>query len=108
MSEQDNIRVIRGVYAAFNNGDVAHIVSQLTDDVAWCSHLDPVIPWGGEFTKSEIPRFFDAVYSSVDVAVFDPQEWISLGDTVVSVGRFGGKVHRTGKSFVTRWAFLWK
>lgn len=108
MSEQANIQVIQDIYAAFGRGDVAHIASQLTDDVTWHTHMDPVVPWAGGYTKANLPKFFDGIFSSMEVTVFEPQEWVAQGDTVVSLGRFGGNVHKTGKSFVTRWAFVWK
>ncbi|HEY5812354.1 MAG TPA: nuclear transport factor 2 family protein, partial [Terrimicrobiaceae bacterium] len=49
-----------------------------------------------------------AIFDSVDVEAFEPKEWISEGDTVVSVGEFACKVRTTGKRSRTRWVFIWK
>ncbi len=109
MSEQQNVQVIQEIYAAFGRGDVASILSQLTDDVQWVSHFDPVVPWGGDFSgKERVPAFFDAIFRAVEVESFTPQEFVTQGDLVVSIGEFGCRVRATGKSAHTRWVFLWR
>jgi ketosteroid isomerase-like protein len=109
MSEERNVESVTGIYEAFGRGDIDHIISQLTDDVRWVSHLETIVPWHGEYTgKSEVPKFFDAISRSVDVTAFTPLQFVAQGDTVVSVGEFGCKVKATGKSALTRWAFIWK
>ena len=52
--------------------------------------------------------FFDAIFQSVDVEAFEPQECIAQDDTVISIGEFGCRVRATGKSSRTRWAFIWR
>ena len=109
MNEQQNIKTIEEVYAAFGRGDAASIVAKLTDDVRWVSHFDAVVPWGGDFSgKDRVPGFFDAIFNSVDIEAFEPEEWITEGNSVVSTGWFGCRVRATGKSVKTRWVFIWK
>jgi ketosteroid isomerase-like protein len=73
------------MYEAFGRADVAFIVAKLTDDVKWISHSDSIVPWSGDFSgKTQVPRFFEAIFQSVDVEAFDPQEWVASKDT----GRF--------------------
>src|SRR5207253_864845 len=85
------------------------IVDKLTDDVQWVSHLDPIVPWAGDFSgKQRVPRFFENIYSSVEVLSFEPQEFVAQGDVVVSIGTFGCRSNATGKSANTRWVFIWK
>lgn len=109
MSEQSNIQIIKDMYAAFGRGDVQHIVAQLTDDVSWRANLDPVVPWSGDYSgKRNVPKFFDAIYSAVEVTLFEAQDWVAEGDSVVSLGRFGGTTRGTGKDINTRWVFIWK
>ena len=109
MSEQQNVQTIQDVYAAFGRGDVAAIVSKLTNDVRWVTHLDPIVPWSGDYSgKDCVPKFFDAIFNSVDVKAFVPLDFVAQGDTVISVGEFGCRSHVTGKSAYTRWVFIWK
>jgi ketosteroid isomerase-like protein len=108
MNEQ-NVKTIQELYAAFGRGDVSFIVSKLADDVSWVSQTDSIVPWSGDFSgKDQIPRFFEAIFQTVEVEAFEPKEWISDGDAVVSLGEFGCRVRATGKRSRTRWVFIWK
>jgi uncharacterized protein len=109
MSEQQNIETIQEMYEAFGRADVASIVAKLTDDVKWVSHSDSIVPWSGDFSgKTQVPRFFEAIFQSVDVEAFEPQEWVASKETVVSLGEFGCRVRSTAKRARTRWAFVFK
>jgi len=109
MSEQQNIETIQQLYAAFGRGDIAFILDFLTDDVAWNSHLAKDVPWGGDMSgKSNVPTFFETIYSTVDVLGFDPKEFVAQGNTVVSTGTFAAAVKQTGKTGHTPWVFIWK
>lgn len=109
MNEPQHIKQVQEMYAAFGRGDVPGILAHLTDDVRWFSHLESVVPWHGDFSgKNRVPRFFSAIFEAVDVQSFTPHEWVAQGDTVVSMGEFGGKVRATGKTSRTRWVFIWK
>jgi hypothetical protein len=107
MSEQQNVERIGAIYDAFSRGEIAYILGQLTPDVCWVSHYDPVVPWGGDFS-GRVDKFFEAIGQSVDVTAFTPGEFIAQGDTVASLGEFGCRVKATGKSALTRWVFIWK
>ena len=109
MSEQQNLKTIQDMYAAFGRGDVAFIVNQLTDDIRWFTHVDSIVPWAGDFSgKDRVPAFFDAIFKNVDTELFEPGEFIVQGDTIVSLGEYGCRVHRTGKHSRSRFAFIWK
>lgn len=109
MNEQANIKTIQDIYAAFGKGEVATIVNQLTDDVRWVTHLEAIVPWAGDYSgKGRVPKFFEAIFNSVDTEAFVPAEFFAQDDTVVSVGEYGCKVRATGKRSRTRWVFIWK
>ncbi|HLJ55355.1 MAG TPA: nuclear transport factor 2 family protein [Chthonomonadaceae bacterium] len=109
MSEQANVQVIKDIYAAFKRGDVQGILDRLTDDVEWILHLDPVVPWSGDYSgKARIPKFFENIAKSVQVLSFEPVEYLAQGDVVVSIGTFGCRANATGKSTQTRWVFIWR
>jgi len=109
MSEKDNVARVVKIYEAFGRGDIPFIVDQLTDDVAWSTHFDPIVPWSGDYDgKAAVPRFFAALAGAGDVTAFQPTEFVAQGDTVVSMGEFGIKVKATGKTSLTRWVFIWK
>lgn len=101
--------LIGQIYQAFGRGDVGYILDQLTEDVSWVTHLEPVVPWSGDYSgKATVPNFFEAIGRSVEVTSFVPGQFVAQGDTVVSMGVFGCTVHATGKSSTTPWVFIWK
>lgn len=109
MSEQQNVQTIRDIYAAFSRGDIPSILSHLSDDVKWHTHLEQTVPWAGDYSGiSRVPAFFQAISDSVDVLGFDPEEFVANGDTVVSLGWFACRPKSTGKSVRTKWIFVWK
>jgi uncharacterized protein len=109
MSEQQNVEAVTRMYEAFGRGDIQYIVDQLADEIRWVSHLDAAVPWHGVYVgKTEVPRFFDAINRSVDVTAFVPREFVSEGDTVVSIGESGCTVRATGEPSHSRWIVVWK
>ena len=106
MTATSNVQIVHDIYAAFNRGDIAFIVDQLTDDVKWVSHFDPIVPWGGDRSgKANVPGFFADIVNNVEVLDFQPQETIAEGDTVVTVGEFEFRANSTGRRARTRWVF---
>ncbi len=109
MSEQQNVETITKMYDAFGRGNVQFIVDQLTDDVHWVSHFDPIVPWGGDFSgKQNVPRFFQAINDNAETTAFNPREFVAQGDTVVSTGDYAFRAKATGKSTTNPWVFIWK
>jgi hypothetical protein len=49
--------------------------------------LDSVAPWS-DFSGKERISNFEALFQSVDLDAFEPNEWIADGDVVVSLGEF--------------------
>ncbi len=109
MSEQANARTVQEIYSAFGKGDVPAILDRLTDDVAWILHLDPIVPWSGDYSgRDRVPKFFENIFISVSVESFEPLESIAQSDIVVSIGTFGCRSNATGKTGNTRWVFIWR
>jgi len=108
MSEQTNVQTIDSIFAAFGRGDVGFILERLAPDVRWMTHLEPIVPWAGDFSgRDRVGGFFAAIAQSVDIEMFEPQQAVAQGDTVVSLGEFACRARSTGKSVRTRWAFVW-
>ena len=109
MSEQQNVETVKEMYAAFGRGDIDAIVAKCTNDVEWITHLDPIVPWSGDHSgKDFVPAFFGAIFGSVDVTAFEPQEFVAQGDTVISIGSFSCHARANDKDATSRWIFIWK
>lgn len=109
MSEHDNVQAVTKLYEAFGRGDIEYIIAQMTDDVRWLVHLDPVVPWAGDYsTKSKVGGFFAALNEAAETTGFTPGQFVAQGDTVVSMGEYAFKARASGTSSRGRWVFVWK
>ena len=85
--ETQNTEQVTKIFDAFARGDVGYILDQLADDVRFVSHLDPIVPWAGEYSgRDNVTRFFQALGSSVEVADHPVNALVAQGDTVVAMG----------------------
>jgi ketosteroid isomerase-like protein len=107
--EIENRERVAEVFEAFGRGDVPFILGQLADDVRFVSHLDPVVPWSGEYRgRDEVTRYFEALGSAVEVADHPVHELIVDGDTVVATGDVSFRVRATGTMGSSSWVYIWK
>ena len=108
-TEIENTEQVTKIFEAFGRGDVTYILDQLADDVRFVSHLDPVVPWAGEYLgKDNVARFFRALGTSVQVASHPVTALVAQGDTVVATGDVSFNVRETGKAGSSKWVYIWK
>ena len=109
MGNDEHVQKIQSIYASFAKGDLAAITAQLTDDVEWITHLPTSVPWSGNYSgRDNVPNFFAAIFNSVEVTAFEIGDFVSHGDTVVSLGKFGCRINASGKELLSDWVFIWK
>jgi uncharacterized protein len=99
MSEP-NVEVIRAIYTAFGKGDVAGVLARVAEQTRWDFEVGPSkVPWHAPVTKKdEVPRFLAAFGENVELAAFEPREFIHSGDHVVAHIHISYTVRRTGKA----------
>lgn len=91
-----NIEATQALFTAFGAGDIPGILAYLNDDIR-IEFYGPsnIIPYAGFYDGMDAARrFFETVLSSVDIHVFDAEEFLSDGDKVVVTGI----LHLTAKS----------
>jgi len=95
-----NVETVKAVYEAFGRGDIPAILDAVTDDVDWASEPESdIAPWHGvRHGKGELPSFFQALGSTVEVTEFTPLAFAASDTDVMAVIRFRMKVLTTGKS----------
>src|SRR5438270_1550961 len=97
-TEIQNTERVTEIFEAFGRGDVAYILDQLADDARFVSHLDPIVPWAGEFAgKDNVARYFQALGGSVDVTNPTVNAVVAQDETVVAMGDVSFSVRETGK-----------
>lgn len=108
MSESENVQVVQDLYAAFGRGDMDGIFKVLDEEIDWTFNGRPSdIPFGGHFRGHDgMLNFFGTVAQACEVLEFGPQEVMSFGNHVLSLGHERVKARATGKQFETDWAHL--
>jgi ketosteroid isomerase-like protein len=95
------IETVQQIYAAFGRGDIAFILAQLADDVDWEHDNVSPVPWLQPLKgRAQVPRFFDALMSHVEITEFVPTFVAAQGNTVVSLVDLKFTVRATGRPVV--------
>jgi ketosteroid isomerase-like protein len=110
VSGVSNAQTVSDLYSAFKRGDVAAIVAVVADDVDWRNDAleSRECPWNGNFSgKANLPGFFAAVGSALDIAVFDVKAVIASQSHVAVNLRIESTVRKTGHSLKNDAMHLW-
>jgi len=97
MTDQENIGLIRKVYAAFGAGDVKTILDSVSDDADWINYGSATVPYTGSRSgKTQILEFFQAIADSTTGGKVVANSFIAQGDMVVALGSYEATVRDTG------------
>lgn len=109
---KSNTETVLGIYHAFGEGDLAHILDQLSDDVSWdegirATDLPYLQPGRG---KGHVAGFFQALAANLEFTTFEPARPCASDDTVIVAVREAGRNLVTGNelaedTFVHIWRF---
>jgi ketosteroid isomerase-like protein len=107
MSEQQNLDVVRTLYAAFGRGDLEGILAQLDPQVSWRTPGVPDLPTAG--LRQGVPavrEFFGLLLSTFDIADFQPRDFLAAGDKVVVLGTSREGPRGSGRLVEFRWVHV--
>jgi ketosteroid isomerase-like protein len=95
-----NIETVQRIYEAFGRGDVATILAEVADDVDWAPEAaSSSAPWYGHYaSKAVVPKFFEAIGTTIDVTDFAPLAFAANDTDVMVTIRFAFTVRATGRS----------
>lgn len=95
----DNVELVRGLYDAFNQGDLDTVLVGMADDITWTEPEGDSLFGGTYRTPDEVRTnvFLPAVEEYDDFTV-TPKRFIDGGDSVVVEGVFAG-TSKAGKPF---------
>jgi ketosteroid isomerase-like protein len=100
MNEQQNVALIKKLYAAFERGDVQTILDNLADDVEWTLEGPAIIPYTGKRTgPAQVLGFFQALAGTQSEIKLTTEAFVAQGDTVATLGRYAATVKATSKKF---------
>jgi ketosteroid isomerase-like protein len=105
---QNNLDVIRGMYAAFERGDVASVLGTLNPEIVWIEAEG--FPSAGTYTTPDavLRNVFMRLADEWDAFSAAPNEFLCDGQSVVAIGDYSATCKATGKAFKAPFAHLWK
>lgn len=107
---KENVEVIRSMYEAFGRGDVPAVLAAMDPAIEWNEaenfpyadknpYIGPAAVAGGLFAR---------LGGEWDGFSVTPEELLDAGDTVVTLGRYGGTYKKTGKKIDAQLAHVWR
>jgi ketosteroid isomerase-like protein len=109
MSEQDNLEVVRNVYAAFGRGDLEGLLALLDPQVSWRTPGPPDLPTAGlRRGHDEVRHFFGVLLNTFDIQEFRPADFLAQGDKVVVLGTSREGPKGTGRLVDFRWVHVFR
>lgn len=93
------IETVQEIYAAFGRGDVPAILQRLADDVQWeYGASENPVPWLQPLHgRDQVPRFFDALLSNVEITRFEVVKIFGDDATVVDLVNLEYTARATGR-----------
>ena len=106
MSEA-NITVVQEAFMRFSEGDLPGFLNLCSDDIEW-DHRGPNSPLDKLYKGKEgVAEFLGTLSTTQEVLEFEPREYFSNGDRVVTLGRFQFKVIETGNEWASDFAMAY-
>jgi ketosteroid isomerase-like protein len=110
VSEQDNVQVLKDIYAAFGRGYIPTILDAISNDaqIHHAGSADTVPRGSRTYTgPAEWEQFFRDLGATLDPEAFDAQTYVAEGERVVALGQYRFRAKATGKCFESPWAMAW-
>lgn len=106
MSEQ-NVALVRGLYEAFNRGDVDAVLGAFDENIEW--HEAEGMPYGGVYhgPQEVAENVFGPVTNDVENFAVTPEEFYADGDVVIVTSMYSGTAVQSGSEVRIPGIHLW-
>ena len=107
---QQNVELVRAIYAAFGAGDVEGVVSRMAPEIEWNEAENFPYADGNPYRGPEaiLGGVFARLGGEWDGFAAVANEYLDSGETVVVVGRYTGTFKATGRAVDAQMAHLWR
>jgi ketosteroid isomerase-like protein len=108
LTHDDRVKTVQSIYEAFGRGDVPFILEQLADDVVWEQDApDYGVPiYEPRTGRATVAGFFEAL-GGLEIARFEPTNFLAGGNQVAVTIDLAAKVKDTGRSIDVLEVHLW-
>jgi ketosteroid isomerase-like protein len=105
-----SVALVRSVYDAFARGDIAAAFKDFHPQIEWREAENFAYADGNPYIGPD--RVLEGVFARLGADFDDfrviPQQFVDGGGTVVTLGRYQGRVRVTGKTVDARFAHVWQ
>jgi uncharacterized protein len=101
MQEAQNTKLVQDAYAAFLSGNLDALLATFDEQIVWkpVTGAARYVPTAGERRgTASVAEFFRIVAETTQFSRFEPQQFISQRDKVITLGHYTAKTS-TGGSF---------
>jgi uncharacterized protein len=107
---QENLDLIRAIYAAFAAGDIPGVVSRMAPDMVWNEAENFPYADGNPYEGPDaiLTGVFARLGAEWDGFAAVPEEFLDAGDAVVVLGRYRGACRATGRALDAQFAHVWR
>ena len=105
MSTQENVRIVKDLFAAMGRGDKQGLLALSAEDIEW---IVPGEEWplaGTHRGHAGLADLFQKTFEIVETSFPEPPEFVAQGDRVLVVGFASGKVKATNRTFKDHFVF---
>jgi ketosteroid isomerase-like protein len=111
MNEQENVQVVRQMFAAFDRRDLSGALNTLAGDVYWQSPVTRAeskeTSWSKpRHSREEVALFFKELFEKVQPERLEPLDFTAQGDRVIVEGKNRGTVRSTGRPYEHDWVMV--
>ena len=107
---QENVELVRAVYAAFAAGDVPAVLGAMSPEIVW--HEAENFPYADRNPylgpEAVLTGVFGRIATDWDGFAAVPKEMFDAGDTVIVLGRYEGTYRETGRTLDAQLAHVWR
>jgi ketosteroid isomerase-like protein len=107
---QENVDLVRAIYAALGSGDIAGLVSRMSPDIVWNEAENFPYADGNPYRGPDaiLAGVFGRIGAEWDGFAASPEEILDAGDTVVALGRYRGTCKATGRAMNAQMVHVWR
>jgi ketosteroid isomerase-like protein len=100
VAQMNALSVVQAGYNNFAAGDVEALLDKMDDAVQWAlPRIAGVRVSGTRSGRNAVRGFFRELDEDQQSVIFEPREFITEGDRVVTLGHYVWKVRATGKQY---------
>jgi uncharacterized protein len=107
---QENVALIRDLYAAFAQGDIPAVLGAMSPEIVWNEAENFAYADGNPYRGPDaiLGGVFARLGSEWDGFAAIPEEYIDGGDTLVVLGRYRGTYKASGRPMDAQMVHVWR